>query len=639
MAEILNQCGGGCQAGISAARSARVMLFAMAPFLSSSDGTLGSRYRRIGIGFGNARFDPSARLITADPGAAGRKGEYLIKESVQYARILMDGHKDQDLTAAHDILEAVRQAGGFAAAGDADSGCEAARAMLDMLYRHSSRIGAETRTFLEDEIKKCCASEIDRWVSPLRTASGLLAGSCLVCGGEWLRDPETARRGAEKLEEVAAHGRATGGRGEFNSPSRSGIMLHALAAVLAYARDPEAVRVARELWEGVWLSLLEHAHSATANIAGPHSRAAGRDMRRDTRGTVKYYLHRALGAGFPLGTEASGGREDLFAALIADDPDCPEALKHLGDRLKVPRSVTEISDSYSGYREIEKGSIHPEDRERGDPGLWAESVEHRGRPGRPGFHGSVKRITSYLSGNYCIGSVNCEPLNPESAPILAHWTSGRQDRANYLAVLAVLEREGAPEFLPGAVMCAAQQEGRVLGLLRFETDPAGKAARAGRAALAFQINKDCNPEIMTLGEREAGPFRLDRGVIVRAEGILIGIRALRVKLPGAAISAEISEKPAPGAHPEGELGMHIALEPFSPLPGEPAYAAFALEIGDEEAGEGISGMTRRLRAARVADELPAEGMIRLAWGATLVLESSTRVLGPNGWMSREGSVG
>lgn len=611
----------------------------MTPLGPAGDGTLHSRYRRIGLGFGNANFDPAAGLIAVPSPGEGDGKIRLIKESVQYARVLLDGHKEEDCGTAHDILRAVRQAGWQAAGGEPDSGLETVQAMLEMLYRHGSRLDAEAKSFMEAEAKACCESEQERWVSPVRTGSALLAASCMICGGEWLRNPDTARRGREKLEEVAECARGAGAIDEYNSPNRAAIMLHALGAVLSHSRDADVLRSAGGLWRAIWLSLLEHAHPATAQIAGPHSRTAGRDMRRDTRGLVKYYMHRAFGPAFPLGSEAAGSREDLFAALITGDPDCPDDLKRLAGRLKTPRSVTEIVGSYSGYRPAPAdGKLHPADAEAGRPGLWAELLEHKGHPGRPGFFGSVKRIMTYLSENYCIGSVNCESLGGGAAPILAHWTSGRQDRANYLAVLGVAERAGQLDILPGAVMCSVQQEGRILGLLRFESGADGRAVRAGRGALAFQINRDCSPEVVAIGEQEPGPFRLDRGVIVRAEGILVGIRILRARLAGASVSARISEMPAPCAHPEGEVGMHLTLEPFSPVPGETAYAAFALEIGDEEAGEGVSGMTRRLRTARVADESPAEGTIRLAWGGTLSLSASTRVLPPNSWMSREGSI-
>ncbi len=266
-------------------------------------------------------------------------------------------------------------------------------------------------------------------------------------------------------------------------------------------------------------------------------------------------------------------------------------------------------------------------------------IKRKGMPGRPGFHGQVQRITSYLGEGFTIGSVSAASVDAGSVPVIAHWRAPRSDGSGYLVMTSLAMEEGRWKPLEGTAVCTAQQENRVLGLLRFETSPGlPEGPRGAKACIAFRFSADHGSEVLAPGVRGAGGLQLENGLVVRVHGYLAGVRILRIRVPGAGVTTDYDSAPAPFGPRQGESGLHLTLSPLAVTPGKPAYVAFAIEVEEESRNGGLSGMMRRLRSARVIEESSAEGRVRLAWGSSLSLTTSTRTMPRGSWLAREGAA-
>ncbi len=622
--------------------------------------SLRHRYYAISRTWGEAQYDPAARLLRFTGFLRSWAGpdKHMTRDSLYFARILLDARADADNARAAGIIEAVLAAqvtregspvrGNFPwAAEDAEDqvwdpnwACFNAQTLLELLHWHSTRLPEAVTRAMETALALCAAHDRKRWVSPAYTNIALLSALSMAAGGDWLKERKYSTAGREKLAEVAACIAPTGAFDEYNSPTYAAINLRTLASLLAFLRDDASRELVTKLWRMHWRSLLERTHAPTGQLAGPYGRAYGRDMLRHSHGIVKYQLHRALGAAFPLGVDADGLASELFPALLLPDPDAPADLVEAWKAADLPRTVTALIDSCShGTGLPEERRFPPYWRAVAGPGRWAALIESKGAPATPGFRGRVQRTTTHLTSRWCLGTVSADGQGDQTVPLIAHWPQpGRSDRADYFAALGCREKDGALEYLPGAVFAQAQHEGRVLGVMRFEPDPEDRTLpRAVRACLAFQMNADAAPEIVAHGAGGTGvDFR--KGVIFRASGMLAGVRVLQARVPGAAVTGAIRDLAAPHGHPEGETGAHLLLDPVSLTLGQEAYVAYAVEIGEEGAGGGVAGLVQRLMSARVAADDGPDGWIRLVWGSTLALETSTRVLDCRGWLTDEGGV-
>jgi len=622
--------------------------------------SLRHRYYAIGRNWGEAQYDPAARLLRFTGFLRSWAGpeHHMTRDSLYFARILLDARNDAENARAAEIIGAVVKTqitreespvrGNFPwAAEDAEDqvwdpnwACFNAQTLLELLNWHSTRLPGSVTAAMEASLSLCAAHDRKRWVSPAHTNIALLSALSMAAGGDWLRERKFSTAGREKLAEVAACIAPTGAFDEYNSPTYAAINLRTLASLLLFLKDEASLDLVKRLWRMHWISLLERVHAPSGQLAGPYGRAYGRDMLRHTHGIVKYQLHRALGMEFPLGVDAYGMASELFPALLLADPDAPADLIEAWKTATLPRTVTALIDSCShGTGLPEERRFPPYWRAVAGPGRWAALIESKGAPATPGFRGRVQRITTHLAPRWCLGTVSADGQGDQTVPLIAHWPQpGRSDRADYFAALALREKDGLLEYFPGAVFCQAQHEGRVLGLLRFEPDPEDRTMpQAARACLAFQMNADAAPEIVAHG---SGGTTVDfrRGVVFRANGMLAGIRVLQARVPGSAISGAIRDLAAPHAHAEGETGAHLLLEPVTLQLGQEAYVAFAVEIGEEGAGGGVPGMVQRLMTARISGDEGPDGWVRLVWGSALSLETSTRVLDCKGWLTAEGEV-
>jgi hypothetical protein len=616
------------------------------------------KYHRAGKAWGEGKLDPAVHLLHFDRFLKSWKpGVHMTRDSLYFGRVLLDGGEPADLPRAEKVIQAVLDTQvkreGSPAQGnfpwgaedreeeiwDPNWACFHAQTLLEILHWHGSRINPGLKQGAEAALELCGRHDLKRWVSPAYTNIGLLTSLCLACGGDWLQDPALSQAGRDKLKEVLECVEACGALDEYNSPTYAAVNLHTLGSLLLFLKDEESLVRAEKIWRMQWRSLLVKLHLPSGQLAGPYGRAYGRDMLRHTHAQVKFCLARSLGKGWPIGVEADGSTNDLFPALLVNDPLCPPGLVREFESLALPRLETEVVDSAvpEGILPLRR---HPAFwRARRDRKAWAALIANKGRAAAAGFPGQLQQTSTWLDRDFCLGTVNAECMGDQSVPLIAHWPlPGHQDRANYLAALVLKKDDDKLQNLGGGVLCLAQDKGRVLGLMRFELEEAWPGDErlppsAKEAALGFHFNMEATPALAAGGpEFDLRSFR--QGLVFRSHGILIGLRLLEAQIPGARLSVDSGKGSAPHAHPEGEWFLHLGIQPLQVKLGDHAWAAFALEIVPE--GEATPEVL--LEALKKAAVLPSDGSIRLEWGPEFSLQTTMRLLENRSWMEPAGAV-
>jgi hypothetical protein len=237
---------------------------------------------------------------------------------------------------------------------------------------------------------------------------------------------------------------------------------------------------------------------------------------------------------------------------------------------------------------------------------------------------------------HCLGTLSASDMSQASHPFVAHWYGPERARTSHMACLVLRDDGGTLSRFGGAVLCAAQEEGRALLLARFGLDPTDRSSpRAPAVKVAFLMNKDAQAEVLSPGGNE---LDFARGVIVRSGDMLWGARLIKARVPDSAFSASIEEVTAPEGPVGGEMAVVFTMTPLELKEGEQAWLAFSFAMGEEMEVGGIPGLVASLRQARLASEDASGGRIRLAWGSTLGMETGVKVMDCRSWLVREGAV-
>jgi hypothetical protein len=599
-------------------------------------------YHRWGRAAGERRFDPARNLLhaAAFTREIRSEGRHLTRDSMYFARILLDTGEEHEIDRACRIIEAVMATqviregspvrgnfpwfaeDGEAQVWDPNWACFIGQTLLEILRWHGARLPEAMTRDLCERLRLCAEHDLARWVSPAYTNVALLTVACLSGAGRVLNDDRFTRGGRDKLCEIDACVKATGSFDEYNSPTYSAVNLRALASVLELLTDQESLDLARGLWRLEWKTLLDHAHMETGQLVGPHGRAYGRDMLRNSHGLVKFVVHRVLPE-FPMGVAADNGPSSLFPALITRDPGCPSELLEAFRSRRLPSTVVEVVDSWDSRTPTPACRNWSLWNTCGNRELWREYVRSKGVVG-PDFHGKVKRITSYLAEAFCLGTASEESMGDQAAPLIAHWPQlGHHERSNYLVAVA-LQRDGESlHYLSGGVFSLAQQAGRVLGVLTFGPSPEGAGLPAvATAMLGIHVNRDGSPNVVVDDEPHRGRFQVSQIVVIRSQGISAGFRILDARIPGADLRGTIGESSAPHGHEEGELAIHFEISPLALQSGQAAFVAFSLEITQDP---DLDGLMRRLRDANAKVDPQKPSVLRLSWEPRLSLETSIQV--------------
>jgi hypothetical protein len=309
-----------------------------------------------------AHFDPQAGLIEVrtDTGVF-----HPIRESLGYAATLLAAEGAPALAQAEAILARALEAqerhpghihqGGFKWM-DEDRGVTdlnavqfALEQIVPLLIRYGPQLSQGLRQQLIDAVR-LGAAEIERLDVGLGyTNIALLDILNTVLAGQVLGDAHLQARGSDKLDAWIAFTNRSGAVPEYNSPTYLPVDLTALAELAAHADDERVAVKARVMEERLWLHAALHYHAATAQLAGPHSRAYHNDVTGGICG-VKHLLYGMLGderlrRRSAYATQRQGGGSTRAGSVAYHLPPYIERILRSDSQR---RSVAETADADAG---------------------------------------------------------------------------------------------------------------------------------------------------------------------------------------------------------------------------------------------------------------------------------------------------
>lgn len=121
-----------------------------------------------------------------------------------------------------------------------------------------------------------------------------LIAAGLVLAGEYFGKEEWIQKGKERIKTLRAMLDRRGFLSEYNSLTYIPVTLYALAAIVNYAKDKEAVKLALSQEIRIWKRCLVLYHEATCQTAGPYARAYRQDKLAHSY-QMRYLMYALLG--------------------------------------------------------------------------------------------------------------------------------------------------------------------------------------------------------------------------------------------------------------------------------------------------------------------------------------------------------
>ena len=203
---------------------------------------------------------------------------------------------------------------------------------------------------------------------------------------------------------------------EYNSPTYTIVALQEIGRLRADVKDPEAKRLAEDIYRVAWEEIASHFHAATRQWAGPHSRCYSTLLPQKVLGLVQH---------------ATEGRIRFFS----EDP--PRAKDEFGLRLPCPRDLEHFFTKLEEPRELVKTFIQGENPVIG---------------------------TTYLTPQFTLGSINRGDLWNQRRSLIAYWGAATAPAYLHLRFL-----HDGYDFAD-AQFFSAQKKGTVLAGVVFGTD-------------------------------------------------------------------------------------------------------------------------------------------------------------------------
>ena len=328
-----------------------------------------------------SRYDAAAMMVTATIGGIGYHTAltpgtpvHPTRDSLRYAHELLLSESPEHRTRAHGIIRKVislqdtnpdnRTYGiwswyleeplGDMRPPDWNWADFLGAILATILARIPERVPEALAGEMKASLAHAAAAIVRRDVGPGYTNIAIMGGGVTAAAGELLGDASLSNYGRERLGKSVEHAGHHGSFNEFNSPTYTFVALAELERTLAIVRDPIAREHAEALRRFAWGSIAAYYHPATAQFAGPQSRAYSDWLPASTvaklvRGTGLPLPYRA-GDGSLAAPEADAGEPSLFPSLPCPDdirprfealPETPHELRQTFVREKdASRSIT-----------------------------------------------------------------------------------------------------------------------------------------------------------------------------------------------------------------------------------------------------------------------------------------------------------
>jgi hypothetical protein len=548
-----------------------------------------------------ASFDPDVAMVRQDGVGPPR---HITAASMDYARCrLRDPDPAAWPTAARvveRVLTAQELTSGHPHRGGFRVGLEDAEVtghnVVSFVLQRLAAIWHESRARLPDRLwveigarARLGLEELERLgVRPRYTNAALMDAANAILWGEILGDAARAAVGRAKLEAwVALTG--AGAPHEYNSPGYLATDLTVLASLATFAADPEARLIALLMEERLWLHGLLRYHRPTGRQAGPHSRAYHAQMHGLPQGFAGL-LWQELG--LPVGQSpylAAGEPGDAWSALT--DFHCPAHLAALveAQRQRWPYEVRESSTA-------------------GDLATYLTADYALGTASRTYSIGQRGYSIEHQA-NHCILHYR-HPVGGWRALYTRFVVNDR-----YLGAIEQRAiRSAQTNLYDQGTFAGHQQRNVALALYGLEL---GDLPLGSVEALAVVPGPPRPDALYVDGRPVALPSAVpeDAWVIVRDGALWIGLRPLRRDHMGAPLGLEL--RPLPSGQVILAMPLFRSREEKVFWEYESEEAAFyrrnvrsglAVVVGEAERYRDAETFAAHLAAARLTDELSAEGV-------------------------------
>lgn len=153
--------------------------------------------------------------------------------------------------------------------------------LAEMLSTQTDRLPDELQRKMRAALGHAAAAIRQRDVQPGYTNIAIMGGVVTAVAGELLGDRSMLDYGRSRLERCVQHANFHGNFTEYNSPTYTVVALLESERGVRLIHDEKARAAAEALRQIAWRTIAESFHPATAQWAGPHSRAYS-DRTRDT---------------------------------------------------------------------------------------------------------------------------------------------------------------------------------------------------------------------------------------------------------------------------------------------------------------------------------------------------------------------
>jgi hypothetical protein len=198
--------------------------------------------------------------------------------------------------------------------------------LATILARIPERVAASLAAAMRASLGHAAAAIVRRDVGPGYTNIAIMGGGVTAAAGELLADDALLVYGRERLRKSVEHANYHGSFNEFNSPTYTFVALAELERPLAIVRDLQTRAHAEALRRFAWESIAAYYHPATAQFAGPQSRAYADWLPESTVAKL------VKGTGLALPFRTGGGALDAPAPHAGEPPlfpslPCPEDMR------------------------------------------------------------------------------------------------------------------------------------------------------------------------------------------------------------------------------------------------------------------------------------------------------------------------
>ncbi|MGZ0148204.1 hypothetical protein ACXJJ3_14120 [Kribbella sp. WER1] len=146
------------------------------------------------------------------------------------------------------------------------------RELAFVLFRHEARLSEPTRTVVRTALGHAARSIIRRNVTMSYTNIAAKGTFVTLAAGQLLKDAELTEYAVRRVGRLREQIEAAGSFAEYNSAGYWTITMEAIAAIVQYVDEPEAVAGARWIVERLWEHLAGRWHARTGQLSGPMAR-------------------------------------------------------------------------------------------------------------------------------------------------------------------------------------------------------------------------------------------------------------------------------------------------------------------------------------------------------------------------------